>query len=124
MVIKPYIIERNHIMIRVTEAQAIGTLKGILQMDSKLVDKMTKVEIGVTLLEKSNGTMCLKGTREATNISFAPPTTQSTYKEAELMVGTLARFVGKDGLKYECGVYCKKVVIKKETEGKKETEKK
>ena len=118
MVIKPYIKERNHIMIRVTEAQAIGTLKGILQMDSKLVDKMNKVEIGVALLEKSNGTMCLKGTREATNISFAPNETQTTYKDAELMVGTLDRFVGKDGLEYECGVYCKKVVIKKGTEKK------
>ena len=84
---------------------------------------MHPIELGALLKEVSNDMMALKGTREATNISFAPNDTQATYKEAETMVGSLSRFVGKDGLKYECGVYCKKVVIKKEKEGKKETTK-
>ena len=88
------------------------------------VREMHPIELGTLLKDVSNGMMGLKGTREATNISFAPNATQATYKEAESMVGTLARFVGKDGLKYECGVYCKKVVVPKEKEGKKETEKK
>ena len=79
------------------------------------VREMHPIELGTLLKDVSNGMMGLKGTREASNISFAPKPTQATYKEAESMVGTLARFVGKDGLKYECGVYCKKVVVKKET---------
>ena len=88
------------------------------------VREMHPIELGTLLKDVSNGMMGLKGTREASNISFAPKPTQATYKEAESMVGTLARFVGKDGLKYECGVYCKKVVVPKEKEGKKETTKK
>jgi len=100
-------------MIRLTMEQAISTLINIFLLDSKVVKKMTQVEVSSTLIEKSKNTMCLKGTREATNISFAPKDTQATYKEAEILIGNLVRFKGKDGLKYECGVYCKKVVVKK-----------
>ena len=123
-------------MIRLTIKQAIlylvdsfvkmnvkASKKDVLKYEVK-IKAMHPVELGTLLKDVSNGMMGLKGTREATNISFAPKPTQATYKEAETMVGTLARFVGKDGLKYECGVYCKKVVIKKETEGNKETDKK
>lgn len=110
-------------MIRLTIKQAIDTLINIFNLDAKVVNKMTPIEVNATLLEKSSGAMCLKGTREATNISFAPKDTQAIYKEAETTVGSLARFVGKDGLEYECGVYCKKVVIKKEKESKKNTTK-
>ena len=123
-------------MIRLTIKQAIlYLLDSFIKMNAKASKKeVTKygdrlmklhpVELGTLLKGVSNGMMGLKGSREATNISFAPKPTQATYKEAETMVGTLARFVGKDGLKYECGVYCKKVVIKKETEAKKEAPKK
>jgi hypothetical protein len=126
MVIKPYIkkIRKDHInMIRLTLKQAINTLINIFGIDRKVVVAMSPIEVNNALIEKSGESMCLKGTREATNISFAPNKTQATYKEAETMVGSLARFKGKDGLKYECGVYCKKVVIKKETEAKKEATK-
>ena len=122
-------------MIRLTIKQAMFYLvDSFIKMNPKASKKdvlkyggevkaMHPLELGTLLKDVSNGMMGLKGTREATNISFAPNDTQTIYKEAESMVGTLARFVGKDGLKYECGVYCKKVVIKKETEGKKETTK-
>ena len=122
-------------MIRLTIKQAVlylidcyikmnvkASKKDVLKYDDELI-KMHPIELGALLKEVSNDMMALKGTREATNISFAPNDTQATYKEAETMVGSLSRFVGKDGLKYECGVYCKKVVIKKEKEGKKETTK-
>ena len=126
MVIKPYTNKTRKdliIMIRLTIEQAINTLINIFGIDRKVVIAMSPVEVNSALIEKSGESMCLKGTREATNISFAPNDTQATYKEAELMVGSLSRFKGKDGLKYECGVYCKKVVIKKETEAKKEATK-
>ena len=92
---------------------ANASKKDVLKYDDELI-KMHPIELGILLKSVSNDMMALKGTREATNISFAPKDTQAIYKEAETTVGSLARFVGKDGLKYECGVYCKKVVIKKE----------
>jgi|6_EtaG_2_1085325.scaffolds.fasta_scaffold195568_1 hypothetical protein len=109
-------------MIRLDKKQANLHLIHIVGLDSKVVDKMNPTEINTALEQCSlidgKASMCLKGTREATNISFAPNKTQDTYKEAETLVSGLARFVGKDGLKYECGVYCKKVVVKKGTEKK------
>ena len=122
-------------MIRLTIKQALlYLLDSFIKMNANASKKEVKkygdgliamhtIELGALLKNVSNGMMGLKGTREATNISFAPNDTQATYKEAESMVGTLARFVGKDGLKYECGGYCKKVVVPKEKEGKKETTK-
>tara|TARA_R110000744_G_scaffold7_2_gene32 strand:+ start:84 stop:407 length:324 start_codon:yes stop_codon:yes gene_type:complete len=100
-------------MIRLTIEQAIDTLINIFSLDPKLVSTMAHIDLNSALIKMSNNKMCLKGTREATNISFAPKKTQATYKEAESLIGNLDRFVGKDGLEYECGVYCKKVVIKK-----------
>jgi|TARA_R110002110_G_scaffold388296_1_gene600421 hypothetical protein len=117
-------------MIRLTIKQAVLYLidsykkmnanasKNVVKAYMDKVKAMHPIELGTLLKNVSNDMMALKGTREATNISFAPNETQTTYKEAESMVGTLARFVGKDGLEYECGVYCKKVVIKKGTEKK------
>ena len=101
---------------------ANASKKDVLKYDDELI-KMHPIELGILLKGVSNDMMALKGTREATNISFAPKDTQAIYKDAETTVGSLARFVGKDGLKYECGVYCKKVVIKKEKESKKNTTK-
>ena len=105
-------------MIRLDKKQANLHLIHIVGLDAKVVDTMNPTEINTALEECSmiegKASMCLKGTREATNISFSSKETQATYKEAETMVSGLARFVGKDGLKYECGVYCKKVVVKKE----------
>ena len=122
-------------MIRLTIKQAVlylldsfikmnanASKKDVLKYDDEL-KAMHPIELGALLKDVSNGMMGLKGTREATNISFAPKDTQAIYKDAETTVGSLARFVGKDGLKYECGVYCKKVVIKKEKESKKNTTK-
>ena len=109
-------------MIRLDKKQANLHLIHIVGLDAKVVDKMNPTEINTALEECSmiegKASMCLKGTREATNISFSSKETQATYKEAETMVSGLARFVGKDGLKYECGVYCKKVVVKKEADKK------
>ena len=110
---------KDHIiMIRLDKKQATLHLIHIVGLDAKVVEKMNPTEMNTALegcsLIEGKASMCLKGTREATNISFAPNKTQDTYKEAETLVSGLARFVGKDGLKYECGVYCKKVVVKKE----------
>jgi hypothetical protein len=109
-------------MIRLDKKQANLHLIHIVGLDSKVVDKMNPTEINTALEQCSlidgKASMCLKGTREETNISFAPKPTQDTYKQAETMVNGLTRFVGKDGLKYECGVYCKKVVVKKGTDKK------
>jgi hypothetical protein len=107
-------------MVRFTIKQAIDALINAFGMDEKVVNELAKnpVELGSKLLEVSNGTMALKGTREATNISFAPNEAQSTYKEAESLTGSIGEFIGKNGDQYECGVYCKKVVIKKDTKKK------
>ena len=123
--------ERNlNLMIRLTIKQAIAYLTDeFVKMNPKESDKvirlyvdslneMNTIELRTELEKVSNGLMTLKGSREATNISFAPKETQGTYKEAELIVGSIERFVGKEGLTYECGVYCKKVPVKKDTEKK------
>ena len=117
-------------MIRITILQAISYLvdtfvkvntsaskKDVNSYKSKL-EGFNPIDLGAELKYVSNGLMGLKGTREATNISFAPNDSQTTYKEAESLVGSIGTFVGKNGLKYECGVYCKKVVIKKDTKKK------
>ena len=118
-------------MIRLTIPQAIQyLLDKVIDMfdmkviDKKQVDKMSKeieslesnpMELKTRLEKSSRGMMGLKGTREATNISFAPKETQAKYSEASSLVGSLANFKGKDGYEYTCGIYCKKVVIKKDT---------
>ena len=106
------------IMIRLDKKQANLHLIHIVGLDSKVVEKMNPTEINTALEECSlidgKASMCLKGTREETNISFAPNDLQEVYKKAEGVVSSLPRFKGKDGLWYECGTYCKKVVVKKE----------
>ena len=74
--------------------------------------KMNFVHIRDELEKVSEGIFTLKGTRESTNISYAPPETQTKYKEAELLLNGLEKFIGKGGFEYECGVYCKKVLKK------------
>ena len=81
------------------------------QYQEKL-NEMNKIERRDKLEEVSLGDFSLKGIRELTNISFAPKRTQKIYREAEKRIGALDRFIGKDGLEYECGVYCKKVLKK------------
>ena len=59
--------------------------------------------------------MTLKGSREATNISYAPKETQVLYGEASSLVGSIDNFyrkVGKENVEFTCGIYCKKVVVK------------
>jgi hypothetical protein len=136
MTIKSYIkkIRKKDKMVRLTITQAIEyLLDKVLDMldmnviDEKKAKEMSKditalegnpLELKVRLEKESRGKYTLKGSREATNISFAPNESQTTYKEAESLVGSIGTFVGKSGLKYECGVYCKKVVIKKDTKKK------
>ena len=120
-----------NLMIRLTIPQAIQyLLDKVIDMldmkviDKKEVDKMSKeieslesnpMELKTRLEKSSRNTMTLKGSREATNISFAPSETQAKYGEASSLVGSLANFKGKDGLMYTCGIYCKKVIVKKDT---------
>lgn len=123
--------ERLNLMIRLTIPQAIQyLLDKVVDMfdmkviDKKEVDKMSKeieslesnpMELKTRLEQASRNTMTLKGSREATNISFAPNKTQSKYGEASSLVGSIDNFIGKDGLEYTCGIYCKKVIVKKDT---------
>ena len=136
MTIKSYInnTRKKDKMVRLTITQAIEyLLDKVLDMldmnviDEKKAKEMSKditalegnpLELKARLEKESRGKYTLKGSREATNISFAPNESQTTYKEAESLVGSIGTFVGKNGLKYECGVYCKKVVIKKDTKKK------
>lgn len=123
--------ERLYLMIRLTIPQAIQyLLDKVVDMfdmkviDKKEVDKMSKeieslesnpMELKTRLEKASRNTMTLKGSREATNISFSPKETQAKYNEASSLVGSIDNFKGKDGLEYTCGIYCKKVIVKKDT---------
>tara|TARA_Y100000590_G_scaffold424431_1_gene531338 strand:- start:4536 stop:4886 length:351 start_codon:yes stop_codon:yes gene_type:complete len=78
------------------------------------INKMNSIEVREKLEEISDGMFSLKGARTATNISYAPKETQDIYKEVEIKLGALDKFIGKGGFEYECGVYCKKVIKKKE----------
>ena len=73
------------------------------------------MEIKAMLESSSRGKITLKGSREATNISFAPKETIAKYSEAQTLVGSISTFKGKDGIDYTCGIYCKKVIVKKDT---------
>ena len=117
-------------MVRLTITQAIEyLLDKVLDMldlnviDKKQYDKKSKevialennpMELKTRLEQASRNTMTLKGSREATNISFAPSEVQTKYGEASSLVGSIDNFVGKDKVEYTCGIYCKKVVKKKE----------
>ena len=132
MSIKTYInkTRKKDKMVRLTITQAIEyLLDKVLDMldmnviDKKQYDKKSKeieglesnpMELKTRLEQASRNTMTLKGSREATNISFAPSEVQTKYSEASSLVGSIDNFVGKDGLEFTCGIYCKKVVIKKE----------
>ena len=122
-------------MLRMTIDQAIGYLVDKVQdmLDMKVVDKKqanekveyykslenNPMELKAELEKASRGKYTLKGSREATNISFAPKGTQSKYSEASSLVGSIDNFE-VNGVEYTCGIYCKKVVkTKKEKEGDK-----
>ena len=108
-----------NLMIRLTIPQAIQYLldKVIDMFDMKVIDKkqVDKMSKEIQSLESSRNTMTLKGSREATNISFSPKKTIAKYNEASSLVGSIDNFIGKDGLEYTCGIYCKKVIVKKDT---------
>ena len=132
MTIKSYINnnERGLKMVRLTITQAIEYLldKVLDMLDMNVIDEkkskaMAKeiivlennpMELKARLEKQSRNKYTLKGSREATNISFAPSEVQTKYSEASSLVGSIDNFEGKDGLEYTCGIYCKKVVIKKE----------
>tara|TARA_Y100000004_G_C8840286_1_gene380160 strand:- start:406 stop:777 length:372 start_codon:yes stop_codon:yes gene_type:complete len=71
-----------------------------------------EAELKNELQDKTDGQYTLKGTRGATNISFADEKTQKLYGKAEELVGKIVPFKGKNGDIYNVGVYCKKVVSK------------
>ena len=119
-------------MLRMTITQAIAFLvdKVIDMLDMKVIDKKqanekidyykslenNPMELKAELEKASRGKYTLKGSREATNISFAPKGTQSKYAEASSLVGSIDNFVRKVGdkdIEYTCGIYCKKVVKNK-----------
>ena len=104
-------------MVRLTLEQAVDILTKTYKMDAKDVAELEEnpTKLNTTLIETSDEVFCLKGTRERTNISYAPNKAQGTYKDAESIMGSIPAFKGKDGFMYECGVYCKKVVKKKNT---------
>ena len=123
--------ERLNLMIRLTIPQAIQYLldKVCDMFDLKVIDKKqydkkfkeiealesNPMELKTRLEQASRNTMTLKGSREATNISFSPKKTIAKYNEASRLVGSIDNFIGKDGLEYTCGIYCKKVIVKKDT---------
>ena len=123
--------ERLNLMIRLTIPQAIQYLldKVCDMFDLKVIDKKqydkkfkeiealesNPMELKTRLEQASRNTMTLKGSREATNISFSPKKTIAKYNEASSLVGSIDNFIGKDGLEYTCGIYCKKVIVKKDT---------
>ena len=108
--------------------QAIGYLvdKVVDMLDMKVVDKKqanekidyykslenNPMELKAELEKASRGKYTLKGSREATNISFAPKGTQAKYSEASSLVGSIDNFE-VNGVEYTCGIYCKKVVKNK-----------
>ena len=115
-------------MLRMTINQAIGYLvdKVVDMLDMKVVDKKqanekveyykslenNPMELKAELEKASRGKYTLKGSREATNISFAPKGTQAKYSEASSLVGSIDNFE-VNGVEYTCGIYCKKVVKNK-----------
>tara|TARA_R110000787_G_scaffold136858_1_gene249434 strand:- start:102 stop:506 length:405 start_codon:yes stop_codon:yes gene_type:complete len=122
---------KGYNMIRYTIPQAISylvdkvldmvLLEAVSEKDSKLLIKAYKLlasnpmELKTKLETMSRGKITLKGSREATNISFAPKETIAKYSEAQTLVGSISTFKGKDGIYYTCGIYCKKVIVKKDT---------
>ena len=121
-------------MLRMTIEQAIGYLVDKVQdmLDMKVIDKKqanekveyykslenNPMELKAELEKASRGKYTLKGSREATNISFAPKGTQAKYYEASSLVGSIDNFE-VNGVEYTCGIYCKKVV---KTKKKKESD--
>ena len=117
-------------MVRLTIPQAIEyLLDKVLDMfemnviDEKKAKEMSKditalennpLELKTRLEKVSRNKYTLKGSREATNITYAPKETQDKYGKASSLVGSIDNFVGKDKVEYTCGIYCKKVVKKKE----------
>ena len=115
-------------MLRMTIAQAIAFLvdKVIDMLDMKVIDKKqanermdyykslenNPMELKAELEKVSRDKYTLKGSREATNISFAPKGTQSKYSEASSLVGSIDNFE-VNRVEYTCGIYCKKVVKNK-----------
>ena len=115
-------------MIRLTIEQAIGYLIDRVELafelnaikESEAKKRIAEIkllennplELKTRLESESKGKNTLKGTREATNISYAPSEVQAKYYEANILVGSIDNFEGKDGLEYTCGIYCKKVVKK------------
>ena len=79
----------------------------------KTLTSFSPLELREELESVSNGLMTLKGTREATNISYAPNETREAYGKLEVEVSKLKNFKAS-GIEYTMGIYCKKVAKKKE----------
>ena len=83
----------------------------IEQAMNYLIDKVLDM-VAVKVIDEKDSKLQIEAIRELEN---NPKETQAKYSEASSLVGSLDNFKGKDGYEYTCGIYCKKVVIKKDT---------
>ena len=123
MTIKSYINKTtkkdNHIMIRLTIEQARNTLINVFMVAKTEVMALGEGEaLNQMLLDKSNGTMCLKGTRTKTNIDYAPKEVREAYLHFKGEIEKLPTFKDDDGKVLRCSAYCNKEQVKKETKQK------
>ena len=100
-------------MIRLTIKQAIDTLIKVFMVAKKEVIALGDGEaLNQMLLDKSNGTMCLKGTRTKTNIDFAPKDVREKYLHFKGEIEKLPTFKDDSGQVLRCSAYCNKEVKK------------
>ena len=112
--------ERNlNLMIRLTIEQAINTLINVFMVAKKEVMALGEGEaLNQMLLDKSKGTMCLKGTRTKTNIDYAPKEVKESYLYFKGEIEKLPTFKNDDGKVLRCSAYCNKLETKKKDDKK------
>ena len=107
-------------MIRLTIDQAINTLINVFMVAKKEVMALGEGEaLNQMLLDRSKGTMCLKGTRTKTNIDYAPKEVRESYLHFKGEIEKLPTFKNDEGKVLRCSAYCNK-----EVEAKKKGDKK
>ena len=100
-------------MIRLTIKQAINTLINVFMVAREEVKALGEGEaLNQMLLDKSKGTMCLKGTRTRTNIDYAPKKVKESYLYFKGEIEKLPTFKNDDGKVLRCSAYCNKEVEK------------
>ena len=112
----------NNYLATISTLKDNGVKKPKKEVDAEVVRikelKNNEAELRNELQEKTDGQYTLKGTRGATNISYADEKIQTLYGTAEELVGKIMPFKGKNGDTYNVGVYCKKIATK-QTKSKK-----